>query len=335
MSTVSIIMPVYNAEKYLHKAIESILNQTYKDFELILINDSSTDHSKEICRGYIRNNDKIVLLENNSESHGPGPTRNIGLDYATGEYIYFMDADDWIDKNLLQYAVNRMRETNADIVQFGVTYEGNNGNNFEQYYWTGKGLLTKDEIKKDFWDFWRKNRNSLWLYLFQRKIVEEIRFENIVSGEDISYVMDALSNANKIAYIGKTLYHYRHVEGSTSHRWNKNTIEDRGIIWNHQKNFLESFQGNIDEFAYVELAYDNYIWAIYQLSSNLCALSYENKKRELSKLKEKLKFDEYRDAYSLGLQHGIQKIKYALVKYRLEKILLLCGPIFLKIVRGE
>ena len=150
MSTVSIIMPVYNAEKYLHKAIESILNQTYKDFELILINDSSTDHSKEICRGYIRNNDKIVLLENNSESHGPGPTRNIGLDYATGEYIYFMDADDWIDKNLLQYAVNRMRETNADIVQFGVTYEGNNGNNFEQYYWTGKGLLTKDEIKRTF-----------------------------------------------------------------------------------------------------------------------------------------------------------------------------------------
>ena len=69
--------------------------------------------------------------------------------------------------------------------------------------------------------------------------------------------------------------------------------------------------------------------------SNLCALSYENKKRELSKLKEKLKFDEYRDAYSLGLQHGIQKIKYALVKYRLEKILLFFGPVFLKIVRGE
>ena len=335
MSKVSVIMPIYNAEKYLSEAIESVLNQTYTDFELLLINDKSTDNSKEICKKYNKKDSRIVLLENNSESHGPGPTRNIGLDYATGEYIYFMDADDWIDISLLQYAVNRMRETNADIVQFGVIYERSDGNNPAQYFWRGKDLLTKDEIRKDFSTYWKENRNSLWMYLFRREKVKTIRFENIIIGEDISYIMDALSNADKIAYIKKALYHYRYVEGSTSHRWVENTIECREIIWNHQLNFLKSFQGDMDKLAYAEVAYDNYIWAIYQLSSNLCTLSYREKKRELLRIKEAMGFEQYRAIYPLKLQHGIQKVKYMLVKYNLERLLLLFGPIFLRIVRGE
>ena len=335
MSKVSVIMPVYNAEKYLNEAIESILKQTYTDFELRLINDQSTDNSKAICEEYSKKDNRIILLENNSEIHGPGPTRNIGLDNVTGEFIYFMDADDWIDECLLKCAVKRMQETNADIVQFGVIYERNDGKASGQYFWRGKKLLTKEEIKKDFLNIWKENRNSLWIYLFRREKVKSIRFENIIIGEDISYIMDALCNAEKIAYIAESLYHYRYVEGSTSQRWVKKTIECREIIWNHQRMFLDSFQGNIDKLAYAEVAYDNYIWAIYQLSSNLCTLSYGDKKRELLKLEKKMEFYEYRDMYPLELQHGIQKLKYILVKYHLEGILLLFGPVFLRIVRGE
>lgn len=335
MSKVSIIMPVYNAEKYLGEAIESVLNQIYEDFELLLIDDMSTDSSKKICMEYSKKDKRIALLENNSECHGPGPTRNIGLDYATGEYIYFMDSDDWVDKRLLQCAIDRLKETNADIVQFGAIYERYDENSSEQYFWLGKDLLTKDEIKKDFFYYWKENRNSLWMHLFKREIVKTIRFENIIIGEDISYIMDALCNAEKIAYIAKALYHYRYVEGSTSHRWIKNTIECREIIWKHQLNFLKSFPGEIDKLAYAEVAYDNYIWAIYQLSSNICTLSYKTKKRKLLKMKEKMKFDQYRDIYPLKLQHGLQKVKYMLVKYQLEGIILLLGPVFLRIVRGE
>ena len=328
-------MPVYNAEKYLREAIESVLKQTYLEFELLLINDRSTDNSKEICQEYSKKDRRIVLLENDSAIHGPGPTRNIGLDHAMGEYIYFMDADDWIEDCLLKCAVSRMQETNADIVQFGVIYEYSDGNNPEQYFWGGKDLLTKDKIKKDFSAYWKENRNSLWMYLFRREKVKTIRFEDIIIGEDISYIMDALSNADKIAYIKKALYHYRYVEGSTSHRWVENTIECREIIWNHQLNFLKSFQGDMDKLAYAEVAYDNYIWAIYQLSSNLCTLSYREKKRELLRIKEAMEFERYRAIYPLKLQHGIQKMKYVSVKYRLEGILLLLGPIFLRIVRGD
>lgn len=335
MPKVSIIMPVYNAEKYLGEAIESVLSQTYTEFELLLINDMSADNSKEICREYSKKDTRIIILENNSESHGPGPTRNIGLDYATGEYVYFMDADDWADNNLLECAVDRIKETNADIIQFGAVYERCNQKKSEQYYWPGKDILTKDEIKKDFFYYWRENRNSLWMHLFRKEVIETIRFENIIIGEDISYIMDALCNAERIAYIAKTLYHYRYVEGSTSHRWTKNTIECREIIWKHQRNFLESFRGDVDPMIYAEVAYDNYIWTIYQLSSNLCTLPYRTKKKELLRFRDIINFEEYRNIYSLHLQQGLMKIKYLLVKYHLEKIVLFFGPIFLKIVRGE
>ena len=120
-------MPVYNAEKYLGEAIESVLKQTYPDFELLLVNDASTDRSKEICMEYAKKDDRIVLLENDSELHGPGPTRNIGLDHATGEFICFVDADDWIEDRLLECAVHRMQETGAEMVQFGTSYERKEG----------------------------------------------------------------------------------------------------------------------------------------------------------------------------------------------------------------
>lgn len=335
MSKVSIIIPVYNAEKYLREAIESVLNQTYTDFELLLINDRSTDNSREICQEYTQKDNRIILFENNTENHGPGPTRNIGLDNATGEFIYFMDADDWIDKNLLEYCVYRMIETDADIVQLGIVYEQGGGKKSIEYYHKENNLITKNTIEKDFVYFWKENRFGLTLNLLRKERVKSVRFENMISGEDISYVLDAFCNAEKIAYISKALYHYRYVEGSTSHRWNKETIEQRAVIWEHQKQFLKSIDINLDNLAYAEVAYDNFIWAIYQLSSNLCPLSYKEKRKELLSLEKHMRFNDYRKVYPLKLQHGFKKIKYMLVKYRLEKILLLLGPVFLKIVRGE
>ena len=335
MSKVSIIMPVYNAERYLREAIDSVLRQIYTDFELLLINDRSTDHSQEICEEYAQKDSRIVLLENDSDIHGPGPTRNIGLDHATGEYMYFMDADDWIEDCLLLRAVERMQGTGADIVQFGVTYEQNNGNCSLHYWWKGKSSLTKNEIKNEFHYFWRENRNSLWLYLFRREPIKTIRFEYIIIGEDISYIMDALCKAEIIVYIPEIFYHYRSVEGSTSHRWNEETIECRGIIWDHQKKFLDSLPGDLNPLAYAEVAFDNYIWAIYQLCAKGCPLSFTEKRKELSNLAEKMSIDSYRPIYPLKLRSGLHKIKYALVKFHLENALLLLGPVFLRIVRGE
>lgn len=331
---VSIIVPVYNTEKYLAEAIESVLNQTYTNFELLLINDRSTDNSKAICEQYSENDNRIKLLENNTENHGPGPTRNIGLDNVKGEFIYFMDADDWIDKSLLQSAILRMKETNADIVQFGFMNEQINKEAIV-YCRKGNDTLTKEDIKNDFLSFWNENNMSLWLQFFRRETVKAIRFENIINGEDVCYVMDALANAEKIAYISKAFYHYRVVLGSTSHRWIDNIIKCREIIWNHKRALLRKINKDMDKSIYADAAYGTYIWAIYHLSSNLCPLSYKEKKKQLQELNENMGFENYRKYCLIKQHHGFDKIKYVLVKYRLERILLLFGPLFLKIARGE
>lgn len=330
---VSIIMPVYNCEKFLSESIESAISQSYKNWELIIVDDGSKDRSISIIESYAKKDKRIRFYKNESGEHGLGPARNVGLSYAAGEYLYFLDADDWMEDCLLQCAVHRMRETNADIVQFGVLYEGNDG--VQQYCWRGKDILTKEEIKKEFPKFWKESRKSLWIHFFRREVVKTIRFENRIIGEDLCYIIDALSSAEKIAYIAKALYHYRYVKGSTSHCWIENTIECREMIWNHQRNFLDSFQGDMDQLAYAQVAYGNYIWALYQLSSRLCPLSYRERRRELAHLKETMEFDSYRGIYPLKQLRGLDKVKYTLVKYHLEGILLLLGPLFLRIFRGE
>lgn len=258
MSKVSVIVPVYNAEKYLREAIESVLNQTYTDFELLLINDRSTDKSKEICEEYSKKDERIILLENDTENHGPGPTRNIGLDNATGDFIYFMDADDWIDKSLLEICIDRMRETNADIVQVGVAYEWNDGKNTKEEYCKGKCVITREDIKKDFLNFWKENRISLWLQFFRRETVKGLRFENIINSEDVCYIMDVFCNAEKIAYIPKALYHYRYVQGSTCHSWNENNIECIKKHMKHRNKFLNVFKDGIDKAIYSRIIYGDY-----------------------------------------------------------------------------
>lgn len=335
MSKVSVIVPVYNAEEYLTEAIESVLNQTYTDFELLLINDRSADKSKDICEEYSEKDERIVVLENSTDNHGPGPTRNIGLDNATGEFIYFMDADDWIDKTLLQCAVDRMRETNADIVQVGVQYRQNDPQKPLQIYHKGNCLITKDDIKNDFLKFWNENSFMIWQQFFKSEAVKGIRFEKMKTGEDICYVMDAFCNAEKIAYIPKSLYHYRYVQGSTCHSWNENNIECLKKHLKHRNKFLNIFKDAIDKSIYSRIIYGDYFWEIYQLSSSFCPLSYKEKRKELSKVGEIIEFNKYRSIYPLKEQSGIDKIYYTLIKCRLEGVILRLRPILLKMLRGE
>ena len=333
MSKVSVIMPVYNAEKYLSKAIESVLKQTYPDFELLLINDRSTDNSKQICAEYAKRDCRIVLLENDSELHGPGQARNIGLDHATGDYIYFMDADDWIEDRLLECAVHRMQETNADIVRFGVIYELSNGERTGMHCWNGKNVLSKNDIKSDFFHFWTGNPKNIWLHLFRREIVVSFHFENRINGEDVCFVMDALDKAEIIAYTTDVFYHYRHSEGSTCHRWVDSTIECLELQWAHQCGFIRTLLGDTDRLFYAMPAYDNYMWAIYQLSASFCPLPFREKRKALLRLKEIMGFDTYRKLYPFEMEHGLMRVKFMLVKYHLEGLILLFGPLYYRMVK--
>lgn len=113
MPKISIIVPVYNVEKYIHRCIDSILHQTFKDFELILVDDGSLDNSGKICDEYAKEDDRIKVIH--KENGGLSDARNVGLDIAQGEYIAFVDSDDWIEKDMYSILYENIRKYNADI----------------------------------------------------------------------------------------------------------------------------------------------------------------------------------------------------------------------------
>ena len=331
MSTVSIIMPIYNAEKYLSQAIESVLKQTYSDFELLLINDISTDNSKEICKAYSKKDNRIVLLENNSEYHGPGPTRNIGLDYAMGEYIYFIDADDWIEDNLLESAIKRIEEDHSDMVVFGSINEFYGGYRKSQKSPEFiKSIWTKEEIKGDILRYWEIRSITLWSHLIRHRIIGDLRFENISLSEDDCFFLDILTKIESISYLNQWLYHYRILSDSICHKWNENVVEYQCIKWTHESNFLKNMCPAISPTEYTEILMMSYLRIIYELALPWCPLTFHEKWRKIEEAQRYMEMAKYREYINDSKKRGMEKIKYFMVKKGMEKLVLILGIIFLK-----
>lgn len=331
MSKVSVIMPVYNAEKYLKKAIESVLNQTYTDFELLLINDRSTDNSKEICVEYSKEDNRIILLENNSERHGPGPTRNIGLDHAIGEYIYFMDADDWIETELLEQAVKRIEKDQSDMVTFGSINEfygehrkSEKSPEFKRNMWT------REEIKDNILEYWKVKSISLWAHLFRRRIIDNFRFEAIPLSEDICFFMDILTRIESISCLSEWLYHYRILADSICHRWNDDIVEYQCVKWTHERAVLKKMCPEIAQTEYTEILMMGYLRIIYELALPWCPLKFHERWKQIEKAQGCMEVEKYRKYINYNNKRGLEKIKYFLIKKGMEKLVLILGTISLK-----
>ena len=114
---ISVILPVYNVEKYLHVCLNSVLNQTYQDFEIICIDDASTDSSLEILEYFAKKDSRVKIIKQDF-NQGPGHSRNCGLNVAKGKYIFFLDGDDWIDFNTFEVLVKKAEDNNLDLLFF-------------------------------------------------------------------------------------------------------------------------------------------------------------------------------------------------------------------------
>src|SRR5699024_1141358 len=114
MAKVSIIVPIYNSENYLKYCLETIVNQTYNNLEILLINDGSLDNSLDICKEFEQKDNRIKLF--NIPNSGVSVARNIGIDNATGEFITFVDSDDWMELNAIEFGVDKAKKTNADVI---------------------------------------------------------------------------------------------------------------------------------------------------------------------------------------------------------------------------
>lgn len=213
---ISIIVPVYNAEKYIRETIDSILNQDYRDFELILINDGSKDRSLEICKEYEQNHSQIHVI--NQKNSGVSAARNRGLSEAKGEYIAFADADDLLEMDMLSVLYKCAKEYNADVVSCGAGLV-EDGKIIKEEFGTNtlKVYDTYEALK--FFLIGNQVNIGVWTKLFKKELVDDIKFlEDKKINEDKYFIFEALMKANKFVVHDVTKYLYCKREESATMR---------------------------------------------------------------------------------------------------------------------
>lgn len=223
MSKVSVVVPIYNAEKKLEKCIKSILNQTFEDLELFLINDGSTDNSLNVCKMYEKKDNRVIVIDKNNE--GCILTRRRGVKESNSEYIMFVDADDWIDKRMIEILYNESIENYVDITvcnMFKVLGDRLfiQKKNKSDYFNEDK-IYNKEEIKNDLVAAYFHGHpfpSSLCAKLYKRDLLVNSGkyLENITFfGEDLYYNLEVFLKANRVKVIKKSFYYYR-AGGNTS-----------------------------------------------------------------------------------------------------------------------
>ena len=314
---VSIIVPVYNvSEKYIKKCIESLIYQTMKEIEIIIVDDGSTDNSGELCDMYAKKDNRIKVIH--KKNGGASSARNIGLKIITGKWLMFLDADDWVDDNTLDYAVNYSDNNDADILAWN------------HYYETSRGRVKRDEIypsplircNSNFDDIkmleldtiapeYNKRINNIsvgavrgvWAKLYKTELIKKNKIlfnENLVISEDAFFNLCCFQKANKVIMINQYFNHYRLDQSSAMRRYHNN-------ICDVNRNILDSFYSCLYKKGYKEsfdLCYMRMVCACIVRSFNCKFIHRENKNNFKNNIDEiRLMLNER--LYKIALNHPI------------------------------
>ena len=214
MKLVSIIVPVYNVELYIRECIDSLICQTYKNIEIIIVDDGSTDSSKTICDEFAKKDDRVIVLH--KDNGGLSDARNFGMKYAKGDYISFVDSDDFVDNKFISFLMEKMIKFNANISACSfVDYYSDNHKvlkckkNIEKYY-------SKEEAFK-YLNIEGYFSDSVCNKLFRRDLFEEIKFPVSKKYEDRRTIYKLIEKSENICYSSTPLYYYRQREKSIIH----------------------------------------------------------------------------------------------------------------------
>lgn len=247
MPKVSVIVPVYNVEKYLIKSLDSLVNQTLEDIEIIVVNDGSTDNSKKIIEVYKEKyQDKIKYLE--KPNGGLSDARNFGIPHATGEYIAFLDSDDYVELDTYEKMYNKAKEENADMVECDFIWEYPDKRKIDNgiIYNGKKEMLTYARV-------------VAWNKLIKRDLLEKykIEFPKGLRYEDVEFFYKMVPYYNKVSFVKEPLIHYIQRESSISKVQNERTKEifevlDNVINYYKNKNLYNEYKDEL-EYTYSRL----------------------------------------------------------------------------------
>ena len=202
---ISVIIPIYNSSQTLERTINSVINQTYKNLEIILVNDGSTDDSIKICKKYAEKDNRIIIL--NQENKGVGEARNHGIDVSTGDFISFVDSDDTMDENLYKELIATQIVTNADIVESGAKVILGKDNEIFPYEKNDKIIIYENhDYMKNYLNF--SLNVSVWGKIYKRELIGDIRFPNLNINEDFVFLWEVVKRTNLFCENLNVNYHY-------------------------------------------------------------------------------------------------------------------------------
>ncbi|WP_394871368.1 glycosyltransferase family 2 protein [Clostridium butyricum] len=255
---VTIIVPIYNIEKYLKRCIESIINQSYANIEIILVNDGSTDNSKKII-GEFSDMDKRIKIINKTNG-GLSSARNAGLGISSGDYIMFVDGDDWIDKNCVEKCLDNIEEdTDAVLFPYIREYVGKSIKNeiYVNYKMHFKDEEVKEKILKRLFgingeDLKRPDRlediSTAWGKMYKANLIEDEKFTDtqIIGTEDLWFNVNVFLKAKYVVFTKDTYYHYyKENEASLTKKYNPYLFERWKILYKYMERFIyENKLGN-------------------------------------------------------------------------------------------
>lgn len=209
---ISIIIPIYNGEKYIERCLYSVQKQTYKDFEVLLIDDGSTDNSKKICKQFVERDNRFLYFYKNNG--GAGTARNFGLEKCSGEYVVFPDCDDWVDERYLEILYNQMIEMNLDLCICNSRHYDNDGTtkkNKKKYYGNDIFFQTNESVKENYLmllklGFVQGPSDKI----YRMSIIKEnnLKFPALKRSQDVVFNLDYLNFVNRFKVSNIPLYNY-------------------------------------------------------------------------------------------------------------------------------
>lgn len=314
---VSVIIPVYNTEKYLRECLDSVINQTLKDIEIICIDDGSMDNSLQILQEYAKKDDRIIVLT--QENQKQGAARNKGLSIARGEYIQFVDSDDYLVKDACERIYNKGIEANLDMILIeGKVFNDKSRKNIETNNYTFSYIPKQFETTFNYRKckhFITKFSTATWCTAYNRKFIKEINltFPEKVYFEDNVFFIKALFKAKKISILKNYIYMHRMHNNQTTQNWDKH-LADYLKITDMVLSYLKKEKVSADIFNEYQKTYFGTIAWVYNSKCN----AYYKKKyyKSIKELMKKYKAD---NSFSIPLYHN-KIFAYTMLPLNLLKI---------------
>lgn len=283
----SLIVPVYNAEKYLYQCLDSITKQTYTNIEIILINDGSIDNSGIICDEFSQRDNRINVVH--TENRGVSSARNLGLSIARGDYIAFVDSDDWLEINALEKIVHLLKDSLYDLIIYGVVKETNNIQTPLYSKLLSSPYRSNNDIKLIIPDLIKHEVINPPFKIYKHELIRKknIRFNEILNiGEDYLFNMECFLSAKSLYIMDDILYHYMIRDNISLTRKFQENKYDKLMLVNEKLSELVSKQGNNEKIkeALLCIRIKNIYSCFMDIFNKGCKYSYQEKLSFLNKI---------------------------------------------------